>query len=435
MRVWSDYGMLFVLAALCVVLSLATRAEQQPAGAVGGRRLAEAVGRQFRNPVRVLIVVRPIREDDDFAAELKRQLEADGHVIAGVIRGEPAEARKALAAHVAQPPDAIACPAPVAGWSIFDVLNDPGGTAAPIPVMKPASYRGSNFLKRDNLLNIANQIAVIAIIAIGMTLVIIAGGIDLSVGKLVALSAVTMTLLIRDRAGAQAATAWGMAACGTAAVAVCAGLGLANGLLVTAFRLPPFIVTLATMQIARGCAGKLSNGESINAVPDSLVWLGRGADLLRLPNAVVLMLLLYGLAHLLMTRMSLGRYIYAVGGNAEAARLSGVPNRRVLLFVYALSGALAGLGGVVLASQLKSGAPTFGESYELHVIAAVVVGGTSLAGGEGRVMGTLVGAFVIAVLQNGMNLLGVGFYTQQIVFGLVIVGAVLLDSLRRSERW
>jgi ribose transport system permease protein len=131
-----------------------------------------------------------------------------------------------------------------------------------------------------------------------------------------------------------------------------------------------------------------------------------------------------------MSRTVLGRYIYAIGGNIEAARLSGVPVKRVLLLVYLLNGALAGLGGVITASQLKSGAPTYGLMYELYVIAAVVVGGTSLAGGQGKIFGTLIGAFIIAVIQNGMNLTGVGSYMQKVVLGLVILGAVLLDTLK-----
>ncbi|MHC4202615.1 MAG: ABC transporter permease, partial [Planctomycetota bacterium] len=143
------------------------------------------------------------------------------------------------------------------------------------------------------------------------------------------------------------------------------------------------------------------------------------------------MVILYAGAHVLMTRTVLGRYIYAAGGNAEAARLSGVPVRRVVLFVYAACGTLAGLGGVVQASQLQSGAPTYGVMYELYVIAAVVVGGTSLAGGQGKILGTLIGAFIIAVIQNGMNLTGVESYTQNVVLGLVILGAVLLDMLKK----
>ena len=146
------------------------------------------------------------------------------------------------------------------------------------------------------------------------------------------------------------------------------------------------------------------------------------------------MLTLYLFAHLLMTRTSLGRYIYAVGGNAEAARLSGVPVQAVLIFVYTLCAVLAGLGGVVMASQLKSGSPTYGLMYELFTIAAVVVGGASLAGGEGRIFGTLIGAFIIAVIQNGMNLTGVESYTQKVVLGAVILGAVLLD-IGKKRGW
>jgi len=167
------------------------------------------------------------------------------------------------------------------------------------------------------------------------------------------------------------------------------------------------------------------------------VALGRGTDpLLGVPYAVLLMAALYLFAHLLMSRTTLGRYIYAVGGNAEAARLAGVRVKGVLLFVYVTCGMLAGLGGVIMASQLKSGAPTYGLMYELYVIAAVVVGGTSLSGGEGRILGTLIGAFIIAVIQNGMNLTDVESYTQKSVLGLVILGAVLLDRLRHHGlRW
>ena len=164
-----------------------------------------------------------------------------------------------------------------------------------------------------------------------------------------------------------------------------------------------------------------------------LTWLGRGADLLGLPNAVVLMLALYAAAHVLMSRMKLGRYFYAVGGNPEAARLSGVPVRRVLMLAYVGSALLAGLGGVIMASQLRSGSATYGNMYELYVIAAVVVGGTSLSGGEGKMPGTLIGAFTIAVIQNGMNLANVESYTQRVVLGFVILGAVLLDKLRQRR--
>ena len=187
------------------------------------------------------------------------------------------------------------------------------------------------------------------------------------------------------------------------------------------------------MLVGSGLAYLLAKGESIYQIPDSFVWLGRGANFFSLPNAVVLMLVLYGAAHVLMSRMKLGRYIYAVGGNREAARLSGVPVRSVLMFAYIASALLAGLGGVIMASQLKSGSATYGNMYELYVIAAVVVGGTSLSGGEGKMCGTLIGALTIAVIQNGMNLTNVESYTQKVVLGLVILVAVLLDKIRHGE--
>ena len=271
----------------------------------------------------------------------------------------------------------------------------------------------------------------IAIIAIGMTLVIITGGIDLSVGSLVALSAVVTTWLIAHVGGAEQAGATAMVLACLAGIGISAALGLFSGAMITVFAIPPFIVTLAMMLVGSGLAYLLAKGESIYQVPETFIWLGRDT-VGGLPISVVLMIILYIVAHIVMSRMSLGRYVYAVGGNREAARLSGVPVAAVLLFAYTLSGALAGLGGIVTASQLKSGSPNYGTMYELYVIAAVVVGGTSLSGGEGKIFGTLIGAFIIAVIQNGMNLTGVESYTQKVVLGLVILGAVLLDMLKKG---
>jgi ribose transport system permease protein len=285
-------------------------------------------------------------------------------------------------------------------------------------------------LKADNLLNIANQIAVIAIVAIGMTMVIVAGGIDLSVGSLIALSAVLVSVFIRDHAGGAEAGTLGMVGCCVAAVGVCGGFGAFSGLMVTRFEVPPFIVTLGMMLVGSGLAYLVADGQSISAMPEAFVWLGRGADFFGLPNAVVLMFGLYGVAHVVMTHTRLGRYLYAVGGNREAAMLSGIPLKRVVLVTYVVSALLAGLGGVIMASQLKSGSPTYGTMYELYVIAAVVVGGSSLSGGKGRMFGTLIGALTIAVIQNGMNLTNVESYTQKVVLGAVILGAVMLDKVR-----
>jgi ribose transport system permease protein len=309
-------------------------------------------------------------------------------------------------------------------------------TLGDVQTFTPQPYRWPNFLKAENLLNVANQIAVIAIMAIGMTMVIITGGIDLSVGRLIALSAVVSTLLIRDAAGAENATTLGLVLCCTAAIFLCGLVGLLSGVLITACRLPPFIVTLATMRIAGGLARMLAQDQSIYQLPDSFTWLGKGEDL-GIPNAVVLMAGLYVVAHVVMTRTTLGRYVYAVGGNAEAARLAGVRVSGIVVLVYTVSGALAGLGGVVLASKLKSGSPTYGQMYELDVIAAVVLGGTSLSGGEGRILGTLIGAFLIAVIHNGMNITGVQSDKQEIVLGVIILTAILLDQLKRQNwrRW
>ena len=214
--------------------------------------------------------------------------------------------------------------------------------------------------------------------------------------------------------------------------AACGVVGLASGALITYCGIPAFIVTLAAMLMASGLAYILARGQSIYQVPDSFVWLGRGVSPIGLPNAVLLMLGLYLAAHILMTRTMMGRAIYAVGANSEAARLSGLAVHRIRLGVYAVSGVLAGLGGIILASQLKSGAPTYGQMYELYVIAAVVVGGASLAGGHGTMAGTMIGAFTIAVIQNGMNLLGMESFTQKVVLGAVILGAVLVDRFRAA---
>jgi ribose transport system permease protein len=432
-RFLSDYGMVFVLLLLCAYFSAVTLAQQQPGGASGGGALARDVVGRFGPGAKVVIVVGHGREDGPFADALAKGLQGAGATVLARVQGHPRDARRELQkiAEGANRPDVIVASPSAGRWVLHEQVGEKLPALGAVPVMRPQSYRWPDFLKADNLSNIANQIAVIAIIAIGMTMVVITGGIDLSVGSLIALSAVVATLLIRGLAGAENASAAGMALCCLAAIAVCGLVGLGSGTLVTAFNLPPFIVTLGTMLVASGLAFIVARGQSIYQVPDGFVWLGRGADLLGVPNAVLLMALLYVAAHVVMTRMTLGRYLYAVGGNAEAARLSGVPVRRVLLLAYALSGALAGLGGVVLASRLKSGAPTYGQMYELYVIAAVVVGGTSLQGGEGKVFGTLIGALLIAVIQNGMNLTGVESYTQKVVLGGVILGAVLLDRLKK----
>lgn len=435
-RLPSGYGILAVLVLLCAVFSATTFTEQHVEGAAGGEELARRVVREHGSTAKVVVIVGHGREDAAFADALAHRLEVAGVAVVAKVSGPPSDARRELAtlARSGTHPDAVAVSRAAHNWSLFDDLDGkvPGIGSPVIESLVP--YRWPNFLKAENLLNIANQIAIIAILAAGMTLVIITGGIDLSVGSLIALAAVVSALLIREYAGAEQATAAGMVLCCLVAVLACGVVGVLNGVAVTRFAVPPFIVTLGVMLMASGLAYILSHGESVYQLPDSFVWLGRGADLVGVPNAVVLMLALYTAAHVVMSRTSLGRYIYAVGGNAEAARLAGVRVSAIVVLVYAVSGLLAGLGGVVMASQLKSGSPTYGQMYELYVIAAVVVGGTSLTGGEGRVLGTLAGALVIAVIQNGMNLTNVESYTQRVVLGAIIVTAVLLDRWKQPRR-
>lgn len=432
-RLVSDYGMVLVLLLLCAFFSAATLAEQHPGGAAGGAALADDVAARLGPSARVLIVVGEGQEDAAFADALERGLRGAGLTVVAAVRGEPKDARTQLMrlAEGGGKLDAVVASQTAAAWPVLDDLGRKYPTLGDVTVLAPRAYHWPNFLKASNLLNVVNKIIVYAILAVGVTLVVITGGIDLSVGSLVALSSVTAAVLVRDLAGGDGASVPALVLCCAAAVGLCGLAGLFSGAMVTRFGVPPFIVTLAMMLAASGLAYTLAQGQSVNALPESFKWLGAGTSAGGVPHAVVLMLLLYLAAHFLMSRTVLGRHVYAVGGNSLAAKLAGIRVARVVLFVYTLSGALAGLGGIVLASQLKSGSPTYGEMYELWVIAAVVVGGASLSGGQGKVFGTLVGALVIGVIQNGMNLTGVTPYTQKVVLGAVILGTVLLDQLKK----
>jgi ribose transport system permease protein len=435
-RFYSEYAMLLVLLTLAALFSVLTWTEHSDRGASAGANLADDIARHMPSG-RVLIVVRLVEDDVAYAQALEQRLRDQNWTSAGIVSGTPVDARAKLVEleQSAVRIDAIACTPETSTWAVFDGLATTYPHLGSPRVFVPHSYSWPTFLTVSNLFNIVQQISILAILAIGMTLVIIAGGIDLSVGSLMAFAAVLATLLIRECAGAEQATPWGMALCIGAAIAVCAAIGFGVGLLVTSSDMPPFIATLGVMMIASGLAFVLSKNQTIHEVPRTIDWLGRGWTL-GIPNVTLLMLALYGAAHLLMSRTVLGRYIYAVGGNREAARLSGVPVPRVLWFVYILSAALAGLGGVLQASLLRSGAPTYGVNYELYAIAAVVVGGTSLRGGEGNVFGTLLGALVIAVIQNGMNMVQVielNSNWQKVVFGVVILVAVLIDCLKQRR--
>ena len=429
----SDYGMLGVLVLLCVFFSWITFEEQQPEGGDAADSLNRSIRQDFNEPGRVLIAGRKTDSGQAFTTRLHGLLSAAGWEIAGVVEGGPPELGKGLrlAFDHNQSLDVLACEQSFVKLAVLQNFRNSEAKMSDVAVISPESSYWPNFLKTSNLLNVANQIAVIAILAIGMTLVIITAGIDLSVGSLIAVSAVLATWVIREWFGGDEATVGSMiTGCGLAIVA-CSALGLFSGSMIAFFGVPPFVATLGMMMVGSGLAYMLSGGLSIYQLPQSFDWLGRGDDFGGLPNAVVLMIVLYLLAHITMSRTTIGRYIYAVGGNPEAARLSGVPVKKILLWVYASCGALAGLGGVIMASQFKSGDPKYGLMYELYVIAAVVVGGTSLSGGRGKVFGTLIGAFIIAVIQNGMNLTGVQSYTQKVVLGIVLLLAVLLDMLKK----
>jgi ribose transport system permease protein len=288
------------------------------------------------------------------------------------------------------------------------------------------SLRSPAFFTPDNLTNIAVQISVIAVIAIGETFVIVAAGIDLSVGSMVALTGVTAALLMK--AGYAVPVAIG--------AGVCMGLlwGLFNGLLVTRAKLPSFIVTLGVMGIARGLALVLAKDVTISGLPPTFTALGPYRVFDKVPLLVLVMVVVAILAHVVLTRTRLGRYAYAMGSNVEATRLSGVNVGLYMTLLFVVCGALAGLGGVMEAARTNIGQPTGGNLYELNAIAAAVIGGASLMGGQGSVAGTLIGAFVMAVLRNGCNLLGVAPSWQQILIGAIIIIAVLWDHLRQKRR-
>jgi ribose transport system permease protein len=281
------------------------------------------------------------------------------------------------------------------------------------------------FLTVSNLLNVLEQTSINAVIAVGMTFVIISGGIDLSVGSLVALAGVVLASGLR--AGLPLPVAL------VAGLMVGTGCGLLNGALITLGRLPPFIATLGMMSMARGAALVYTEGRPISGFTAGFRSLATARPLM-VPAPVLVAAAVYLVSHFVLTRTKFGRYVYAIGGNEEATRLSGVPVRFHKTMVYGLSGLMSALAAVVLTARLNSAQPIAGMMYELDAIAATVIGGTSLMGGSGTLPGTLVGALIMGVLRNGLNLLGVSSFLQQIVIGFVIIAAVLIDSALKQRR-
>jgi len=289
---------------------------------------------------------------------------------------------------------------------------------------------GGTFLQTQNLINVVRQMSVIAMLAIGLTVVIISTGIDLSVGSIVALSAVVATSL------AQSQDATNLMYPGLSVpvvVAVLAGLGVGalagftNGFLIAFFRIAPFIATLGMMTAARGLALIYSDGRPISRLTDEYNFFGQGA-ILEVPVPIVLLIVVAVAAHVMLNNTRFGRYVYAIGGNEQAARVSGINLRRVKIGIYTFSGLLAGLGGIILSGRIGSGNPQLGTGAELDAITAAVIGGTSFSGGIGTVWGTIVGALIIGSLNTGLDLLNVSPFTQQVVKGAIIVLAIIIDE-------
>lgn len=283
--------------------------------------------------------------------------------------------------------------------------------------------KGLHFLAPANLVMVLNQAALYGIMSVGMTFVILTGGIDLTVGSLVSLAGVTCAYVTFH---STALYPLGL----LAGIGVGALSGASVGGLVTYFNVPPFIATLSLMSLLRGLSNLITDGKSIVPLLEQYTYLGRGLVLGYVPVPVVVFAAVFALFSVLLGRTRFGRHVFAIGGNEESARLSGVPVSRTKIAVYTLSGALAALAGLLLSSRLGSGVPTVGIGDELSVIAAVVVGGTSLSGGRGGLLHTLVGLLIITTLTSGLNWINVGTFGQQVVLGLVILAAVLLDKYR-----
>ncbi len=294
-----------------------------------------------------------------------------------------------------------------------------------IALVAALSIARPTFLSLANVVNLVRQISINGILAVGVTYVLLTGGVDLSLGSVVALSGVAAALFAR--AGEYPLIV--PVATGILAGAAC---GAANGWIVAWGRVAPFIVTLGMMTAARGLALLASGGRPVSGLGAGFTHIG-GGDIAGVPEPILIFFLVALLSRVFLVNMRFGRYIYAVGGNENAALASGVPVRRVKLAAYSMCGALSGLAGVVLASRITTGQPNAGIGYELDAIAAVVIGGTSLNGGVGGIGGTILGALLMGVINNGLDLLNVSSYYQQVVKGVIIVGAVWLDRSKHRS--
>jgi ribose transport system permease protein len=316
-------------------------------------------------------------------------------------------------------------PVDVVRRRLADVVSQLATAGALIVICAYLTFASPYFLIPSNLVNVVVQTAVTAVIATGMTMVIITAGIDLSVGSVAALAGVLGTKLM-----VQAHVAWPLAVVGGSAVGLACGLG--NGLLVTRISLAPFIATLGMTSVARGLTYIVTGAVAVYGVPDAFRLLG-GGSLGPIPVPLIVLVGVAVMGHLILSWTRLGRYAYAIGSNREAARLVGIPVDRYLVVVYCLQGLLAGFGGMIAASRTDSGQPNFGIGLELDVIAAAVIGGASLFGGQGTILGTLLGAFLIELIRNGSVLLNIDVFVQSVIIGLIIWLAVAWDQFRRRR--
>lgn len=280
------------------------------------------------------------------------------------------------------------------------------------------------FLTQNNILNILRQVSINGIIAVGMTFVILTSGIDLSVGSVMAYSGTMMV-------GAMVNLGFNPVLAIVTALVLGVVFGLLNGFLISYAKMPPIIVTLAMMEIPRGLALLYTGGYPLSGLPQGFSFIGRGY-VLGIPTPVLIMLFVYLVAHVFLNYLPLGRYIYAIGGNEEAVRLSGIKVRKYKTIAYIISGITAAISGIVITSRLMSGQPMAGEGFELDAIASVVLGGTDINGGRGSIVGTLIGALIMGVLSNGLNLLGVSPYVQRVFKGLIILFAIYFSSKKEN---
>jgi erythritol transport system permease protein len=323
-------------------------------------------------------------------------------------------------------------------FSIGRILLEGRAFFALIVIIAVFSFLSPNYFTLSNLLIMSSQVAIYGILSVGMLLVILNGGIDLSVGSVLALSGVVAGAMMQgvelDWAGVILyPPVWAVV---MLTIAAGGGVGALNGVLIAIFKVPPFVATLGVMYVARGVALLMTNGLTYNNLRGAAELGNTGFDWLGfnriagVPISVIVLASIAILAGLMLSRAAFGRWLYASGGNERAAELSGVPTRRVKITVYTVSGALAAIAGLVLSSQLTSAGPTAGTTYELTAIAAVVIGGAALTGGRGTVRGTMLGAFVIGFLSAGLVIIGVSSYWQTVFTGAVIVLAVLMNSIQ-----